>query len=771
MADDFDSTLPARFGDAQGKALERRIYAHVQDPRSMQTVDHLHANGGLTRLRTHGGLVRFTHVAPEEEEEERVARLPDILSGVVIGGYLDPADATLAGVLRTTPYSAIATGLHTGATWKTYRLAVPLSPHIAQPLETIGEFGLTQYRVVQPYKYTGKMRALVQWLLGAGVVPSSSRYDETLTLPDTCVPTQEAGDAVQIAYNYTFAQSHGIVIGEDGHPWVVMIDQALGVWAFLLPRIHGSELPQFYTALVDAELELPDELLTAWPMFKGIPTGETITPDTLTLWQRSGCAVKLLDVAEMGVYSESQGVASQLGWAFNYSGTEARVIAVKRVVEAGTDYKTAHYLRLQFVVGAVRDPLDTTALRELRARYVVPGAPAHVRLKAHFMSDADAYNVLAGHVAFDDVLSEPIATVTAGFSELETSVFWASSGEVKVWDDLSGFCMSMGLEERMNAPAGIVTTPVHVFYDPSDTLREVRIRPGSPETSGGPYIADVFETSGPSNGAATTQTSSSTRITGPRELIVALSPSNDLPVEWLKRWWSTTTQITTTLTGHTTQGVAFIPCGDRESVIFAAKRTHSGGTAQYAYTFNNSNPDRISYDLFDNYIIGENRQGRVRLISGCYLNDEAFGGYVDGITPIYAIDGSGVDGGEWATPCAKAFNQAWPNPDAGLTNHSDLVSAGGIFEFHVFADGALRLVFDDSGTPDELYLKYGAWFAASTPLPEEQQVMRATSNCIGASFLQCYDDINSGHYTTFGSLPMPEAESADYQLNYIGVFP
>ena len=79
-------------------------------------------------------------------------------------------------------------------------------------------------------------------------------------------------------------------------------------------------------------------------------------------------------------------------------------------------------------------------------------------------------------------------------------------------------------------------------------------------------------------------------------------------------------------------------------------------------------------------------------------------------------------------------------------------------------------IITDSGSKSSISTKYGAWFAPSTPMPEDAQVMRVTSNCLGASsFVQCYDDINSGKYKKFGTLPMPEAESSDYQFNYIGV--
>lgn len=773
MADDFDKFLPARFGTAQGKSIERTMFEQVGDPMSQQTVEQLHADGSITRLRTHGGMLRFVHYGvDEEEDEELISHLPDIMSGVVIGGFYDPDQPTLAGVLRTTPYSALQTGMHTGALWKTNRLAVPLSERITTPTEFSSAVGITQYTVVQPYKYTGKMRSLVQWLLGAGKMPASSRYDTLLTLPTTCIPTQESGTNVQISYNYRFNQSHGLTIGADGHPWVILIDQALGVWAFLLPRIHGSDLPSFYEAMTDAELSALDEFMVAWPLFKGIPTGENITPETLAAWEKSGCAIKLLDVSAMGVFGESQGVATQLGWAFDYTGNEARVIAVKHVTGPGVDYDTAHYLRLTFAVGAVRAPLNTTAVQAIRAKYIVPGAPAHVRLKAHYMSDLDAYNVLNGHVTFDAVVSAPIASAAASFSELESSVFYAPPSQVKVWDDAIGFCLSLGLDERTGAPAGVSTVPLHVFYDKSNTLRELRIKPQAGDISAGPYIVDVFDTTGPSNGSTTTTNESDTRYTGISSYYISVLPASDFHDGWFRYWWSTKTDTSEVKPGNETNGCAFVPCGDRESVIFAKKNTHNQGTKSFNYTFNSGNRDRVAYRLFDNYIMNEIRDGTVRLIQGCWLQDTDMGDFVSGLDPIYSEETleTGPGGDSWASACVKPYQATYPNPDASLIDHTDVVPSGGTVDVQVFADGQLQPVLTASGGKISINTDYGIWFAPSTPMPEDAQVMRVTSNCLGSSsFVQCYDDINSGHYKTFGTLPMPEVESSDYQFNYIGV--
>lgn len=777
MADDYEKFIPARFGTAQGKSVERVMFEHVAAPYSQQTVEYVHPDGAITRLRTHGGMLRYVHFGiDEEEDEETTVHIPDILSGVVIGGFIDLDQPKCAGVLRTTPYCATMTGMYTGAIWNTPRLNVPLSPYIQTPYELSTTTGFTQYSVVQPYKYTGRMRWLVQWLLGAGKLPATSRYDDILTPPADCMPTQEAGSNVQITYNYRYNQSHGLVFGADGKPWIAMIDQALGVWAFLLPVIHGSNTAQFAAAVTNAvtsaKLNALDELHVALAQFKGIPTGENITPETLSAWEKSGCAIKLLDVNQMGAYGGSQGVASQLGWAFNYAGTEARVVGIKSQNGASLSYKSTHYMRLSFSIGAVRAPLNTSAVQAIRAKYIVPGAPAHVRMKAHYMSDSDAYNVLNGHIQFNDLVSAPIATASAIFSEIETSVFRVQFAQIKAWDDLYGFCMTLGLDENLwaGSPNGACTTPVHVFYDKSDVLRELRVKPNAGDISGGAYIADVFDTTGQSNGSTKTENSSSKVYTAIAERYVMFQPASDIPEAWFQYWWTRKTDTVEVTPGHETKGCAFIPCGDRESIVLAKMSTHGPGTKSFEYTFTKT-LDNIAYDLFDNYIVGENRQGRVRLISGCWLSNLDFGQFINGNNPIDAqwSRTDGVDSGEWANACAKPYDALYPNPDASLVNHIDVVPAAGAFDAILFANGEQQNIISDAGGRAAMQTKYGAWFVSSTPMPEDQQVMRVTSNCIGVSYVQCYDDINSGKYKIFGTLPMPNAEENDYQFNYIGV--
>jgi hypothetical protein len=285
-------------------------------------------------------------------------------------------------------------------------------------------------------------------------------------------------------------------------------------------------------------------------------------------------------------------------------------------------------------------------------------------------------------------------------------------------------------------------------------------------------MTNVFDTTGQSNGSTTITNASETRYTGISAHTIFSQPSTDLPDAWIRSWWSTKTDTIETKPGHSTMGAALVPCGDRESVIFAKKHTHEVGSKQYDYTFNATNADKIAYDLFDNFIIGENRNGTVRLISGCWLSDLDFGGFIDGVSPIdevFSNDANPAGDGEWADACSKPYQATYPNPDAALTDHTDVIPSRGDFEVQAFIDAELRLIQSDTGGRLEIDAAYGAWFVSSTPIPEDQQTMRTTSNAWGVPFVQCYDDINSGHYKIFGTLPMPNSEDQDYQLNYIGL--
>lgn len=771
MADLDNSFLPDRGGQiTEGKSRLREMLAHIPSMEGCTTRHYLGPDGTKTTLRTHGGLPKVYVSHPEAEDDEEVTSiLPDLISGVVIGGYYNDA-RTHVGAYRSTPLSAVRYDYTLGTLWGLKRLTVETSPALPVPMDV--DLGSSQYAVIQPYKFSGGMRRLVQWMLGYGRPNYPTYYTDLLTLPESVIPTHPVSKPVQLDYDYRFNSSYGLTYGADGYPWVIWIEQARGVYAFRLPIVYGSDGASVIAAILDQIGDVEDELVQGVALYKGIPTGECMTASTLDAWVRSGAAIKLMDIADMGKYGACIGTAKQIGWAFNYAGTEARVIGLDSIEDPFTFYHVAKYMSLSFSIGACREPEETNALRALRAKYLTDGADAATRFKCLYMRDVDAYNVLNGHVSFDAVVVPPIASATCVFSEIESSPWVMPSAQVKIYDEDVGFCASAGvLFEYRGIPAGTCTAPIHVFYDNNDVLHEVRIKPVSGDTSGGPYF-DLFDTTGP-NGAIDRKETDTYRYTAPSSLELANAAPNDQPIAWIRRWWMTHENKVVTVIDNTTNGVVIVPKGDRESVIFAKRYRHNGGNEVKTYGFTNSTRDKIAYAVRENYVINTSMQlGEMWMAGGCSVPY--------GKTPplVYSdahhstsesnSDPNAPGDGEWASGCAWYYGATYPNPEAGMTNSNKPVDPVGTFDAVAFVGGSLKTIASQSGAPNAIWASSQAWFDQSTF--DAPQLMSTSANCSSLSaFCQCSTDINAPSYFAFGDLPMPCPEKENQQLNYIGV--
>lgn len=774
MAELDNSFLPDRGGQiTEGKSRLREMLAHIPSMEGCTTRHYLGPDGTKTTLRTHGGLPKIYVTRPEEEDEEEVtAILPDLISGVVIGGYYNE-EGTHVGAYRATVSSAVRYDYTFGTLWNLRRLAVDTSASL--PVAFDVGLGASQYATIQPYKFSGSMRRLIQWMLGYGKPNYPTYYTDFLELPDTVIPTHPVGKPVALEYDYRFDSSYGLTYGADGYPWVIWINRTRGVYAFRLPIVYGSDATSVYTALLEQIPDTDDELVQARGLYKGIPTGECMKASELDEWVKSGAAIKLMDISDMGEYGACIGVAKQIGWAFNYAGTEARVVGLATIQDPFTFYHVAKYMRLSFSIGACREPEETNALRELRARYIVEGADAATRFKCLYMRDVDAYNVLNGHVPLGDVVVPPIASFTCAFAELESSPWVMPSAQVKIYDEDYGFCASVGvLWDYMNIPGGTCSAPLHVFYDTDDVLHELRIRPPSGDTSGGPYLDDLYDSTGP-NGATDRKETDEYEFTNPASLELVNQVSSDQPIAWVRKWWMKHENKVITVVDNTTNGVAIIPKGDRESVILGKRYRHNGGNEVKTYAFTNSTRDKVAYSVRENYVLGTSMElGDMWEAGGCSV---PYGQtppvvYQDAHHhPEESNSAPGAPGGEeWASGCDWYYGASYPNPDAGLANSNEPVAPFGSFDAVAFVGGSLRTIQSESGLPNDIWISSQIWFEQS--IFDATQVMGTSANCSSLSaFCQCSTGINASSYFSFGDLPMPCPEKETHQLTYIGVVP
>lgn len=278
----------------------------------------------------------------------------------------------------------------------------------------------SQHMYLKPSLYYGEMRKLAQFVLGLGKqarptwpeIMKFVAYDKEVhgNTPPIANLTKwydeygkeyfEGTEGVTLQYDFRFNNSQGLVWakGQNGarERWVVRIDQALGVIAMPLPLCPGTEDLQDATgktyntfadtlkaAKVEDETLAIDDYLRAVEEFGGIPTGEGFDKHT-EAWVRAGRYIKLAPISELAEYSSSTVWGSQIGWAFNYSGTGADVVAYEDIDKGVIDTKWAvlravRHMHLDFEI-TLKGPLH---------EYETFSSPAHAQIESLILPHAD----------------------------------------------------------------------------------------------------------------------------------------------------------------------------------------------------------------------------------------------------------------------------------------------------------------------------------------------------------------------------------------------
>ncbi|HPD73643.1 MAG TPA: hypothetical protein PLL30_17850, partial [Candidatus Krumholzibacteria bacterium] len=192
----------------------------------------------------------------------------------------------------------------------------------------------SQYDILHPTLYTGRMRKLVQALMGFGKqITETSIFDDIdqdfeVTEEEqeeaelTQYQTQVRDNGLQIRYDYRFMRTHGLVTASDGKLWVVEIGMNRGIIAMPLLLHERTTEPEFRD-LVYRVGRL--EAITMLDEFGGFPTGEAFpgTPEGLESWIRAGRVLRLKQASDMAEFYAHSTYSSTLGWAFNLDGSEA----------------------------------------------------------------------------------------------------------------------------------------------------------------------------------------------------------------------------------------------------------------------------------------------------------------------------------------------------------------------------------------------------------------------------------------------------------------
>lgn len=270
---------------------------------------------------------KATDVVDLAPPESRSSLFPDFYSGLVYNGRMGERTRTVDG--ETVRYAVCesfsptivcqqVTGLGPGRQ-PVGRLAVRPSGELPE-LENDG-FGpaYTQYQKLRPSMYSGRMKQVVQVLMGMGRIGKAKMRDPDRAVPDSQYIKQVDANGLQIQYDYKFNRTHGISQGADGVLWLVEVSISRGVLAMPLPIFPKSATAGF---LARAEARGDDAMVTAIEELGCLPTGDGFPPD-LDAEIAAGNVLRLLTPDDIAPFYDHSSYSSVLGWAFSKRGNEA----------------------------------------------------------------------------------------------------------------------------------------------------------------------------------------------------------------------------------------------------------------------------------------------------------------------------------------------------------------------------------------------------------------------------------------------------------------
>lgn len=355
-----------------------------------QGIDHwvLDSDDGSYAYAIVAGSVRkvVIVVGPVESDEYggvrgMYAQVPDFLSGVVIGGTIPkqappPPDVVKMSSFWPTPSCA---NLHNLLSSVQDIARLTVEPHqmfgeLNNPFEQ-SPVKFSQYVRLKPTMYSGKMRAVVQFLMGFGRQLRTSIYDQAKPrIPQPEPPPTRPGNedahltayerdvknnGLQIRYDWRWFRTHGITRGSDGTLWLVEIGSARGVVAFRLPMNPFTKDQRFREKLENlgdgAGLYVLDEL-------GGWPTGEPMPSAAIDSWKRAGLVLDLASADDLQPFYSNGPYSSQLGWAFSMDGREAH----NTCNGWDGDMQNSQHFAINLTIGAFHDvdpPLRSGALK------------------------------------------------------------------------------------------------------------------------------------------------------------------------------------------------------------------------------------------------------------------------------------------------------------------------------------------------------------------------------------------------------------------------
>lgn len=374
--------------------------------------------------------------------------IPDFLSGAVNNGLLQtvtpPAPAQPYDVMsQFHPTLACAKLLSMPQNFQTVK-RLTVEPYddfqgdLSAPEDSPQRY--SQYRKLKPTMYSGRMKRVVQVLMGFGKQEvdgnrETSIYDSTDPKPKskkkppalTTYQKDVQKKGLQIRYDWRFMRTHGITTAADGRLWLVEVGITQGVLAYPLPLNAKTQDPTFRDKLTKmgdtAGLAVLDEL-------GGWPTGETLPEaEQVDAWVRAGKLLRLCSADDMGVfYNLASAYGSWMGWAFSLDGGEAHNTGY--YYDSDGVMHGVHYM-VPLSIGGTTDPEDHPERKAMVAGFEAirsknPDTVDAAKFKVNRLDDFD-YGVLlevfnatnnGPQLALDQIDAMTLPPIAAGNAHL-----------------------------------------------------------------------------------------------------------------------------------------------------------------------------------------------------------------------------------------------------------------------------------------------------------------------------------------------------------------
>lgn len=340
----------------------------------------------------------------------------------------------------------------------------------------------SQYATIKPTFFSGKMRQLVQVLMGFGKntrYPLKMEEDSGDEFYFSHYERQVRTKGRQIRYDYRWVRTHGITTGNDGSLWLVEVSLARGVLAMPLPLIPVTDTDDFYDKVMEAA---DTDALALLDEYGGFPSGEAFPaiPAALDLAIESGLILRLAEKDDLHDFYRKAFYSTAIGWAFSKNGDKVSNTCNRHNSDNGQLEGFLYDLNIKIGNFAEVDkPENRSALiKMLKAAQLQFEEERDVLArKIDRLTTAQGEEILKSNSPIDTLKEASITPVSSGSCNMTLGAqgyLWQTPNKevpsfLKFYEPLSSFAvLSFVMKPDMDTWDKKVRdcdTPVFVFYD------------------------------------------------------------------------------------------------------------------------------------------------------------------------------------------------------------------------------------------------------------------------------------------------------------------